>query len=150
MYTKLQALLVSCTALFAAACASPQPVGIAEPKTSVGGIQQGTEVLSNAGRYRVRYLPVPDPIPSGEVFSMLVWVYDEESGAELREPQLVVDAGMPHHQHGMNIQPVLSRMVEGPTLVDGLLFHMPGSWTVTFDIEQDGVTERAQIVLDVD
>jgi len=150
MHTKLQALLVSCLAGLAGACALPQPGGAVEQEAPAGGVPQGTEVLSNAGRYRVRYLPVPDPIPSGELFSMLVWVFDAESGAELSEPELVVDAGMPHHQHGMNIQPVLSKMVEGPMLVDGLLFHMPGAWTVTFDIERDGVTERAQVVLDVD
>ena len=150
MHTKLQALLVSCLFCLAGACASQQPSETVEPEGPGGAPERGTEVLSNAGRYRVLYFPVPDPIPSGEVFSMLVWVFDAESGAELTEPLLVVDAGMPHHQHGMNIQPVQSRMVNGPTLVDGLLFHMPGAWTVTFDIEQGGVTERAQVVLDVD
>ena len=32
----------------------------------------------------------------------------------------------------------------------GLLFHMSGAWTVTFDIERDGVTERAQTIVELE
>ncbi len=113
-------------------------------------LPRGISVLSNAGRYRVLYRPLPDPIPSGDLFSMLVWVYDAETDEPSGDIELVVDAGMPHHQHGMNTKPVLTEEASGARRVENLLFHMPGEWTITFDIERAGVTERAQAVLDVD
>ena len=110
----------------------------------------GTTVLSNAGRYRVTYLPLPDAIPAGELFAMRVWIHDAETDELLRDVGLVVDAGMPHHQHGMNTKPLLTEEHSGAYRAENLLFHMPGAWTITFDIERAGVTERAQTVVDVD
>jgi hypothetical protein len=52
---------------------------------------------------------------------------------------LRVDAEMPEHRHGMNYQPSI-RARDRPNyfLAEGLLFHMPGRWQVTFELKRQG------------
>lgn len=46
-----------------------------------------------------------------------------------------VDAVMPAHQHGMNYVPVLTDAGGGAYEVDGLVFHMSGTWELRVDID---------------
>lgn len=61
-----------------------------------------------------------------------------------------VDADMPEHRHGMNYRPTLAAKGEGRWVAEGLLFHMPGRWRLTFDVEHGrGRTRLAtEIVLE--
>lgn len=111
------------------------------------------EVVSNAGNYRVRFLPVPDPIPLNEVFGLLVLVEPVGAGAKeaaLGSLRLVADAAMPEHRHGMVRTPRVEPLGEGSFQVEGLLFHMPGRWELYFDITVGRVTERAQFEVNLD
>ena len=56
---------------------------------------------------------------------------------------LAVDAAMPEHEHGMNTQPQVERAGDR-FVVRGMMFHMSGYWEMYFDVEHEGVTERAQ------
>jgi len=38
--------------------------------------------------------------------------------------------------------------VDGLFDATGLLFHMPGEWTLTFDVTEGPFTERAEVVVD--
>lgn len=58
-----------------------------------------------------------------------------------------VDATMPEHRHGMNYRPTLSAKGGGRYVAEGLLFHMPGRWELTFDVESGG--RRARVATDV-
>ena len=58
-----------------------------------------------------------------------------------------VDARMPEHRHGMNYRPTVSPRDGGRYVADGLLFHMPGRWEVSFEIERDG--RRTRLATDV-
>ena len=49
-----------------------------------------------------------------------------------------VDATMPEHKHGMNYRPSIQSTGEGWWQVEGLLFHMPGKWSLRFDIASAG------------
>ena len=59
---------------------------------------------------------------------------------------LEFDAAMPHHGHGMNVAPTVTRRADGRWLVDGALFHMPGYWEVHLDRvdRASGTRARAQ------
>ena len=46
-----------------------------------------------------------------------------------------VDATMPEHRHGMNYRPVVTAKSAAMYRAEGLLFHMPGRWDLTFDID---------------
>ena len=50
---------------------------------------------------------------------------------------------MPEHRHGMNYRPVVTAQLGGAcTAPKGCMFHMPGRWDLTFDVDADGRTER--------
>ena len=60
------------------------------------------------------------------------------------------DAAMPHHNHGMNHVPLIERTGPGRWHVEDMLFHMPGYWELYFDIQDQGITHRAQEPLEID
>lgn len=118
---------------------------------SADGQTGATEVRSNGGAYFVRFETIPSPIPTNELFSMRVQVLDESGHALATEGiSLSADAAMPHHHHGMNVRPRVSRNDDGSFLVRGMQLHMPGYWEIYFDITRDGRTERAQYNLTIE
>lgn len=106
-------------------------------------------VVSAAGTWRVAYRTEPSPIPLNEPFSVFVRVAPSGSIDYSPDIPIRVDAGMPHHQHGMNRVPEHQRIEPDLVRADGLLFHMPGDWTLTFDVTQGAITERAEVVVAV-
>jgi hypothetical protein len=55
---------------------------------------------------------------------------------------IMIDATMPAHGHGMNYRPSAVRTAPGQYRFTGLMLHMPGTWTVTIDLLQDGKRTR--------
>lgn len=109
------------------------------------------EGLSNQGTYFVRVESTPGTIPQNDLFSLKVWVSDAaERRAPARGVTVVVDAGMPEHQHGMNTAPQLTANAGGWYDVEGMMFHMPGFWEIYVDVTRGGVTERAQFRVDLE
>lgn len=154
------ALLGPCLVL--AACAAPNP----EPPTSPselarspaesGQAPRATEpqtapvpweaahtAVSTTGRWIVRWTSEPSPIPENEPFTLAVWVLDAEGAPA--DVELSVDAAMPQHGHGMNRVPRVVPNASRGFDADGLLFHMPGSWQLYFDVTRGALTERAQV-----
>ena len=56
--------------------------------------------------------------------------------------ELKVDAQMPEHRHGMNYVPVVKRLAPGRWRAEGLMFHMPGKWQMSFELRGKGGAER--------
>ncbi len=82
--------------------------------------------------YTLAYQPEPAEIAPAQLFSLKVAVC---SRGRAPAPALVrVDAWMPEHGHAMNYATVLTGDGEGNWRVDGLMFHMPGRWEITFDL----------------
>lgn len=92
----------------------------------------------------------------------LAWRVVDRDHAPLAEPfalQVVlcpaqarlvaVDATMPAHRHGMNYRPSLQALGEGRWQVQGLLWHMAGTWSLRLDVALDGRTQvlRQDVVL---
>ena len=50
--------------------------------------------------------------------------------------QIVLDAQMPAHGHGMNYRPAVVSTGPGRFRFAGLMLHMPGTWRLTFDLVQ--------------
>lgn len=79
---------------------------------------------------------IPHQIRVGEPFELEI---------QLCDPAMVlkaVDATMPSHGHGMNYQPRVSMAGLGLVRAGGFLFHMPGDWEITLDIQHGDVTSR--------
>jgi sugar lactone lactonase YvrE len=90
------------------------------------------------------------PVPRGEPFTMRVRAFGPD-GKPLEGHALGVDCTMPHHGHGMNVQPVITRTAPGCWTVDPMLLHMPGRWELCFDLAgADSRNRRSQCTLEVE
>jgi len=90
-------------------------------------------------RYLMAFRTDPLRIEVGEPFALVVNVCTRRSGAaEL----VAVDASMPEHRHGMNYRATIVAKGDGRFRAEGLLFHMPGRWEITFDVGAGDESER--------
>lgn len=107
--------------------------------------QEARELASNGGSYLLRILGSVEPLPENEEFALSVWVFDPARPDEpLGDVALAADAGMPEHGHGMNRVPRVARRADGGFQVEGMLFHMGGSWELYLDVTRGAITERTQ------
>jgi hypothetical protein len=106
------------------------------------------EGRSADGTYLVRWAPVGGAIPELEPFAIAVEVRRADGAALAAEARLLADAEMPHHGHGMNLVPTVTRATdEGSVarfIASGLLLHMPGKWVFAIDVEESDILERTQ------
>ncbi len=61
--------------------------------------------------------------------------------------ELEIDAGMKAHNHGMNVNPQIKALGNGQFKVEGLLFHMPGDWFLSFVIRRGAMSDKAEMNL---
>ena len=120
----LAALLAAAPAAYAACDAGP------------GALRGETPAVALAFR------TTPPVIRVGELFSLQAEVCPQ---AGTRVTGLKVDASMPAHKHGMNYQPRVSSTGPGSYAATGLMFHMPGRWQFTFDVETSAGRERIRV-----
>lgn len=124
--------------------------------TDTAGWTNERMAATENGTFYVHYMPTPDPIPLNELFTMQVEVYESDKmEAPVDGAEIAVDAQMPTHGHGMNTEPMVTK-VEGETgkfSVDGMKFHMPGDlqnkWAMTVEVtkDQDSDTATFEIIV---
>ncbi len=122
----------------------------ARPPAAAAGEQRPCVALPGAGVRRVvqdgvtlQWRPRPQPLPLNQIFELDLVLC--APAAVLRG----VDADMPAHRHGMNYRTTISGGETGVYRVQGLLFHMPGRWRLSFDVEQDSRRLRLTDSLDL-
>jgi hypothetical protein len=103
-----------------------------------GGPSSG---VSEDGRFELTYAPSPDPIPLSEDF-VLSWTVS--SAEPLDGLNLIADAWMPAHGHGMNTTPTTTGS-GASWQTEGMLFHMPGDWELV--VELSGVGDSTSLIL---
>ncbi|MCP3905698.1 MAG: hypothetical protein GY715_18890 [Planctomycetes bacterium] len=144
-------LIVSLASLLLAGCGSDYEAGTAkgvadESAAPTGGPAPDGGILSNGGTYYVVCKLDSDPIPLNEPFGFTVTVYEgERRNVPVPDVVLLVDGRMPDHRHGMNREPTVRKRANGSFVVEDMLFHMPGFWELHMDVMRDGMTERAQL-----
>jgi hypothetical protein len=95
---------------------------------------------------RVAFVPRPLPVPVGRHFDVDFVICD----AAVRSGGAVaVDADMPAHRHGMNYRARVEALPSGVYRAHGLMFHMPGTWRVIFDVPLEGRTLRVTHAIEV-
>lgn len=113
------------------------------------GWVEATDTTSAGGSYYMMYSADPDPVPFNETFQLIAMVHNGADHAEMyTDADLVVDATMPAHGHGMNTAPTVTRDENGMYTVDGMLFHMRGWWKIDFTASRNGVTETGSFYVD--
>lgn len=98
------------------------------------------EAWTQARLYRISIRPEQGAPRIGALHTWLIRV-DSRAGAPVAPTQLVFDGGMPQHRHGFETRPrVTDALGDGVFRVDGVRFHMPGTWTLRVDVAAaDGI-----------
>jgi hypothetical protein len=100
---------------------------------------RGTGWVVFSNHYMLAFRSDPLRIETGEPFALVLNVCTKNGKpAEL----VAVDAQMPEHRHGMNYRPTIVGADNGRYRAEGLVFHMPGRWELTFDVRAGEETER--------
>jgi hypothetical protein len=94
----------------------------------------------------IAYRWEPEQLKVGQFFAAEVIVCRAPGGKAVRE--IVVDAQMRAHGHGMNYRPTAEPLAPDRFRITGLMLHMPGRWTLTFDLVQG--ERRTRLQHDVD
>ena len=96
---------------------------------------------SDNKNYQVSYTSKLDPIA---INIMHAWILHIENkiGEPVSNAEVIVDGGMPEHDHGLPTQPqVTQNLGNGDYLLEGLRFHMGGWWQVTITIQNQGISD---------
>ena len=106
------------------------------------------EGYTDGSSYYVSYETTPETIPFNEEFSVLVSVFEtEEMLNQLTDITVDVDATMPAHGHGMNIEPIMTGPNDGIFQADGLLWHMEGEWELVLSTVAHGIFRSSPFFL---
>jgi hypothetical protein len=151
----LSSIPLGCSDEPAGSPATTESVAIQDPQSAVAAPEVADVPVvpeiawrsapSADGRYFIRWRPLVEPIPMADPFDVEVELFTSESMVEQPDYEsILVDAGMPHHGHGMNVRPELEHRPDGTWIARGMLMHMPGRWQVYVDVLDDGRLERAQ------
>jgi hypothetical protein len=104
-------------------------------------------LLSRADDFVVTY-STPDGVP--EINRIHSWILHVEtsSGRNIEGATISVSGGMPEHDHGLPTKPrVTADLGNGDYRLDGMRFHMSGTWEVTITITTDTQTSTVTVLL---
>ncbi len=91
--------------------------------------------LSRQGLFRVTYTAALQPITINQIHD---WILQLETadGAPVENATIVIDGGMPSHNHGLPTAPnVEAELGGGAYRVTGMRFHMRGDWEIRLTID---------------
>ncbi len=108
------------------------------------------DVVSNGGRYVLHVREPEGGFVRGKPFVLDVRIAratseDEEEIKIATGVELLFDADMPEHLHGMNRTPKVARLADGTFRVEGVYLHMTGWWELYLDVVEGPWTERSQM-----
>lgn len=104
--------------------------------------------LGQSGYFRVTAHSQLTPIPINQMHS---WILQVESAAGSPVPAATIEVagGMPAHDHGLPTAPrVTKNLNDGRYLVEGIRFHMNGSWEISVTVATD--EQRDVVVLNLE
>jgi hypothetical protein len=94
----------------------------------------------------IAYRWEPERLEVGQFFAAEVIACRAPGPEAVRE--VVLDAQMLAHGHGMNYRPTATQMAPDRFRITGLMLHMAGRWRLTFDLVQGD--RRTRLSRDVD
>lgn len=152
--TTISALLLAALLAACASCGPSAPAVSPETPAPWTPSAKAVGAKSADGTYIATWEPENGALPDAEPFNMRFDVRRADGKPIDAHATIVVDAEMPHHGHGMNLVPTITRLGawNGHDLLvaSGMLLHMQGRWVLSLDIEEDGVLERTQWFVDVE
>ena len=103
----------------------------------------GARKIRLAAAESLLYRVESPPIEVSRHFSMRFLLC--RAGQPINVDRFRISASMPIHQHGMNYRARVVSRDNGLIETSGMLFHMPGLWQVTVDIQYQGATRQLKI-----
>lgn len=117
------------------------------------------EGVTALGHYRLTWTTEPSPVPLAQLFEIEATLTDARTGAPIEDAEVRIDARMPQHGHGMATKPQddpgactgegqarTCRHPGGRYRTRGMKFHMPGEWTLSFDVSGPAGADRLEAV----
>ena len=117
------------------------------PRAGVRRIARRRRKRVDNPRYSVVYRTVPAPVAVGQHFAVDFAVCPKAGAAAPQRSARRRQHARAQARHELPHQVVRSR--DGTYRAEGLLFHMPGRWDLTFDVIAGSSTERLASTLDV-
>jgi hypothetical protein len=107
----------------------------------VQGHAQAPVQLSDAESYRISFSSQLEPIVINRMHNWVVHIETAE-GEWVEDAEIAVSGGMPAHRHGLPTSPQMTKYLgDGNYLIEGMRFHMNGSWQVTIAISTHGKSD---------
>jgi hypothetical protein len=119
--------------------------GLGVPRTWACTVPAGFTRLASP-EAEIAYRWEPDRLEVGQFFAAEVIACRAPGPEAVRE--VVLDAQMPAHGHGMNYRPTATQLAPDRFRITGLMLHMAGRWRLTFDLVQGD--RRTRLSRDVD
>lgn len=102
--------------------------------------------VSINSHYYVSYKSKLEPIPLNQIHRWVLHV-ENKDGQPIEAAIVLIDGGMPAHNHGLPTQPVATEIGNGDYLVEGIKFSMTGMWEIWFHIQTNIATDKVKFVL---
>ena len=110
-----------------------------------GWSQSATFSLTTSQGSRLEIFSRLNPLAINTIHSWELVLYTA-NGAPLSGALMSVVGGMPDHDHGLPTSPVVTgEVTPGRYLLEGMRFHMPGRWLLTFNVISDQGSESATL-----
>lgn len=105
--------------------------------------------LSERGLYRLSYDSQPTPVV---INRMHAWVLHIETadGEPVDGAAIAVSGSMPAHRHGLPTRPrIVAELGNGAYRLEGLRFHMPGTWEIVVTIDAGDGADSVVVPLEL-
>ncbi|NNL57220.1 MAG: FixH family protein [Pseudomonadales bacterium] len=111
----------------------------------------GMRATGRAGRYALHIVqPAQQIVVSTGAFQQWQVRIHNAAGSGVHPARISLDGGMPGHGHGLPSQPRVTRHLgDGVYLVEGLKFHMAGSWQLRFRVDAQAGRDLIELNFDV-
>jgi len=104
---------------------------------------------SQSGLFQVSYKSQQHPITINRMHSWVLHV-ETPDGLAVANADITMLGGMPEHDHGLPTSPRMTQYLgNGEYLIEGIRFHMNGSWEITITISAGGDRDSAVILLEL-
>jgi len=105
-----------------------------------------SEWLSERGVYTLQIESSLEPIAINRMHSWALHI--SAAGEPVTNAELVVEGGMPAHDHGLPTRPrITEELGEGNYRLGGMRFHMQGEWEISIEIKAAGKTDTVVVML---
>lgn len=110
----------------------------------------GSSRTTEDGHFRITATAELEPIAINTMHDWIVRV-ERPDGTPVPGARVLVQGGMPEHQHGLPTAPrTTGERAPGEYVVEGMKFNMTGHWQLTFTVWSEGVTDRATFDLELE